>query len=121
MIGDGDLVWNMIREDWMGLERSSTVQYLLAKGKAEGLQEGIAKGLEQGIEQGIEKGIEQGIEQGIAKSIVAVLESRFGPVDPKIQERISGIEDRKVLERLLPLAATSPGIEAITRELGLGG
>ena len=109
MIGDGDLVWNMIREDWMGLERSSTVQYLLAKGKAEGLQEGIAKGLEQGI------------EQGIAKSIVAVLESRFGPVDPKIQERISGIEDRKALERLLPLAATSPGIEAITRELGLGG
>jgi predicted transposase YdaD len=46
VIDDRDLLFKLIWEDWMGLERSVTVQWLMERGEARGLEMGRAQLLE---------------------------------------------------------------------------
>ena len=52
------------------------------------------KGLEQGREQGLERGLEQGLQQGKQRMLSLLtrqVEKRLGPIDAKLQARISGL------------------------------
>ena len=52
------------------------------------LQEGFEKGLEKGMEKGIEQGMEMGRADGNARSLIQVLELRFGPLKTDYRDRI---------------------------------
>jgi predicted transposase YdaD len=96
VIDDRDLLFKLIWEDWMSLERSVTVQWLL----------------ERGAERGIERGVAKGLLEARRDDVLAVLESRFGAVDERLRGRIHGILDSVELQKLLRRAASAPSFEA---------
>ena len=98
VIDDRDLLFKLIWEDWMSLERSVTVQWLLERGA------------ERGIEKGIERGVAKGLLEARRDAVVSVLESRFGAVDGGLRARIHGILDPEELQRLLRQAASAPSV-----------
>jgi predicted transposase YdaD len=113
VIDDRDLLFKLIWEDWMGLERSVTVQWLMERGA----ERGVKQGLEQGIEQGLERGVVKGLLDARRDDVVSVLESRFGAVDEGLQSRIHGILDAEELQKLLRRAASAPSLEAFLEAL----
>ena len=52
------------------------------------MRKGIAQGLEQGLQQGMEKGKEQ--------ILLRQLQSRFGPLNPAILERIEALSPNRL-------------------------
>ncbi len=66
-------------------------------------------------EEGISQGISQGIVQGKAKSLLRVLERRFGLVPVWIREQIVSIkpEDSEQLEKWLDQAVTASSLEDV--------
>jgi predicted transposase YdaD len=97
VIDDRDLLFKLIWEDWMGLERSVTVQWLM--------------------ERGAEKGVVKGLLDARRDAVVSVLESRFGAVDEGLQSRIHGILDAEELQKLLRWAASAASLEAFLEAL----
>lgn len=65
------------------------------------------------LKEGLKEGIEQGIEQGILK----VLHARFQQIPEHIQQNISQIKDRTILDQLLIKAATCQNIAEFIEEL----
>lgn len=61
-------------------------------------QEGVEQGLEQGLERGLEQGLERGLEQGSRNLLSALLEQRFGALDPATRDRLANA-DRARLDR----------------------
>ncbi len=56
---------------------------------AEALMErGRAEGLERGWAEGLERGRAEGLERGEARSLTRLLERRFGPLPPRVRDRI---------------------------------
>lgn len=67
----------------------------------------LEKGVEKGIEQGIEKGMERGIEKGERKTLLHLLQLRFGPLSPSAAERVATANSPSIqrwLEQLLTAA-----------------
>ena len=109
VIEDLDLLRRLIWEDWMGLERSVTVQWLLEKGRGEGLEKGIAKG----IEKGIVKGIVKGALEARREDVLSILESRFGAVPLEIRRRILALGDEELLRELVAASARVSDLRAL--------
>ncbi|MBI4881765.1 MAG: hypothetical protein HY812_19205 [Planctomycetes bacterium] len=61
---------------------------------------------------------ERGIEKETRRSILQVLEARFGPVPAGIVEALADLRDLKTLESLTRTAAIVPDLGAFTRALG---
>ena len=80
------------------------------------LQEGFEKGLEKGMEKGMEKGIEQGMEMGRAdgnaRSLIQVLELRFGPLKTDYRDRIFK-SDLASVEAWLTRAVQASDLQAV--------
>ena len=72
------------------------------------------KGMEEGMEKGIEKGMEKGIEKGRRATLRELLEERFGPVSPKLEDRL----ERLSLEQVISLTRAVVRAQSLT-ELGL--
>jgi len=85
VIDDRDLLFKLLWEDWMGLERSVTVQWLM----------------ERGMEKGVTKGLARGSVEARREDVLAVLESRFGAVGEDLRRRIEEIQDPALLRDLL--------------------
>ncbi len=60
------------------------------------LEEDLEKGLEQGLERGLEQGRKIGRDEGAANMLLLVLQHRFGPVQPALEERIHGLNTQQL-------------------------
>jgi len=61
----------------------------------QGLQQGMQEGLQQGMQRGLQEGLQQGLQQGKQQEGISILrrliEKRFGPLSPVIEERLAGL------------------------------
>lgn len=101
VIEDPGLIYRLVWEDWMGLERSVIAQDWIRKG----------------MEKGIVKGKVEGFLEARQRDIIAVISSRFGKVRRKIEARILRISDADLLQRLLTRAAVAKDIEEFSKHL----
>jgi len=60
------------------------------------------------FEQGIEQGIQKGLQEGMKKSILKLLQTRFGQVPKKIEDKILAITQEESLWLLVEKAGTAP-------------
>ncbi|MDI6794285.1 MAG: hypothetical protein QME81_15715 [bacterium] len=67
--------------------------------------------LQEGEMIGIGKGKVLGIEEGIERSILEVLEERFGFISPKLEQEVRGLQGMKACDFLLRKAINVPSIE----------
>ncbi|NBC32709.1 MAG: hypothetical protein GVY13_08545 [Alphaproteobacteria bacterium] len=95
------------RDDMVSLAAQEWLQEGLEKGIKQGRQQGLEQGLEQGIEQGREQGKSLGEVQGLAESIVEILTTRFGRVDPALEARLAELPS-ETLRQLVKRALTIP-------------
>jgi hypothetical protein len=51
------------------------------------------------------------------KSILRVLQTRFGPVPPELEAEVKSIRDESVLDDAIELAASSPDLEHFAADL----
>jgi predicted transposase/invertase (TIGR01784 family) len=86
----------------------------------EGLEQGMKRGIEQGIEKGIEKGLAAGLTQGQAKSLVYLLERRFGNLPEPLRTRIFAA-DTQSLDTWLGRVIDAAELEAVFEEPNTGG
>lgn len=71
-------------------------------------------GIEKGIERGIEQGIDRGRRYGQLEFLEAMLDAKFGPLEPGFIEKLRGLTDGRLLE----LARSIPSTQSLA-ELGL--
>lgn len=64
---------------------------------------GWLEGKEEGREEGKEEGIDEGERLGKVKSLLMLLDAKFGSVAPEIRERVLGLASSEVDKRLLQL------------------
>ena len=60
------------------------------------------------FEQGIEQGIQKGLQEGMKKRILKLLQTRFGQVPKKIEDKILAITQEESLWLLVEKAGTAP-------------
>jgi hypothetical protein len=109
VVSDKELVYRMISESWIGLEESVVVQ--------DWIQKGIKKGVQRGIKQGLREGRRSGLFKARRSDLLAVLRSRFGRIGRRIEVRLQGIKDERVLRRLIERAAVAGSLEQFSRSL----
>jgi hypothetical protein len=113
---DHERINDLYRRLSMTLEDSSTYQWILGVGKAEGIAvgkaEGIAVGKAEGIAVGKAEGIAVGKAEGIAvgkaegevqearRLIIRMGTSRFGQPSPAVSTALTAITDRERLEQI---------------------
>ena len=89
-------------------------------GVERGIVQGIEQGIERGIVQGIERGIERGIQQGIKKGrnegethlLRILLQQKFGPLSPYMEERLQTATQPE-LDRLATRILTATTIDEV--------
>ena len=85
------------------------------------LERGFQQGIEQGLEQGIEKGIEQGLEKGeqlaLQRTILNILQLRFGSIPLEITAQLEQASVEKLRE-FAPRAAVIESVEVFLAEIG---
>ena len=90
----------------IGMEESSTYQYILARGEALGIARGEALGIARGEALGIARGEALGIVEGKAQEARALIlllgKERFGDPAPDTQRAIESITSPERLEQLAP-------------------
>src|SRR4029077_1121378 len=69
---------------------------------------------EKGLEQGLEKGLEKGLEEGRRAVLRDLVEEKFGPLSPQVQERLQQL----AADRLAGLTKAVLRAQSL-RELGL--
>ncbi len=83
---------------------AAEVREMISIYEQRGIEQGIERGIEQGIERGIEQGIERGIEQGIAigerRTLLRLLQLKFGDLPEAVRARIEALTDTAELDRL---------------------
>ena len=70
-------------------------------------EEGLEQGIEKGLERGIEQGLAAGRAQGQAKSLVYLLEKRFGSLPENLRTRIFAADIQSLdtwLDRVMDVA-----------------
>ena len=70
---------------------------------------------EQGVEKGIEKGIQQGRVEGHAKSLVRLLERRFGRLPVHLRERVFAA-DMQSLDNWFDRAIVAADLKSVFAE-----
>ena len=105
VIEDKEFIYRLMTEETMGLERSTLVQVLLENGE------------EKGLEKGRKEGLRLGLVEARRADLLAVLRSRFGKVETKLEAQILRIEDPKALAKLIGRAAVVPSLRQFAREL----
>ncbi len=80
----------------------------IERGIQEGIQKGKQEGLQEGIEQGRQEGKQEGLQEGMKKSILKLLQTRFGQVPKKIEDKILAITQEESLWLLVEKAGTAP-------------
>jgi len=65
---------------------------------------------EEGMQAGLEKGMQAGLEKG-KRIIIKLLQTRFGSVPKKIEEKILGLTQEESLWMLVEKAGTAPTIK----------
>jgi hypothetical protein len=58
---------------------------------------------ERGIEQGIQQGIEQGIRQGEQRTVLRLLEAKFGPLSAEVKRRVAALSPEALVQLQLDL------------------
>ncbi len=111
---DAKVVEQIVRWHVTLLEKSPIYQEILTKG----IQQGLEKGLQKGLEKGLQKGLEQGRERELRRSILHVLERRFGIIQPQsdLPDALDEI-GLPQLETLFDDALTAPEIAAFMLRL----
>jgi flagellar biosynthesis/type III secretory pathway protein FliH len=77
------------------------------------MEEGIQKGLQTGLQTGLQKGL----QNGLRKSLLQVLEFRFGPVPEGLNEAIQAVSDEARLALLQRAALQADSLEAFAAAL----
>lgn len=104
LIHEPQAIANLFPEDIM--QESSVYQYIIEKGRAEG------------IEQGIEQGIKQGAKESTIDSILLVLDTRFQvSTTQTLKPALEAIDDLQRLKQLLQEAAEVQSLEAFISNL----
>ena len=83
----------------------------LQEGREVGLQEGREVGLQEGRQEGLQEGREVGLQEGRQRSILDLLETRFGEVPKAIRDGVRAIHDEARLKEMLCRAAVIPSLE----------
>ncbi len=71
----------------------------------------------EGREEGWAAGNAEGEVKGQAKSVIMVLESRFGEVPAGIQKKLKNLQDVEQIEKITKLAATSQNLKEFQKGL----
>ena len=79
----GQILWQNIED----LEKRATMRYVTSVERIY-----IEKGLQQGLQQGLEKGLERGRQEGESRTLVRLLERRFGSLSSDVQAKISAAD-----------------------------
>ena len=69
-----------INEPKLEEEFMTIAEQLISKGREQGMQ--------QGMEKGVQQGMQQGMQQGEAKTLIKIIEKRFGAVPAPVMEQI---------------------------------
>ena len=97
-------------------EMQTIAETLLEQGKAAGIKEGkaagIAEGEARGKAAGIAEGLAVGMAEGEAKSLIRLLERRFGPLPHDIEARI-GAAELEEIEAWLDAVLDAPDLAAL--------
>jgi flagellar biosynthesis/type III secretory pathway protein FliH len=81
----------------------TTYERGIEQGIQRGIEQGIVQGIQRGIEQGIQRGIEQGIVQGERRSTLRLMEAKFGPLTPKVKQRVEALSPQALTQLQLDL------------------
>ncbi|NBC32669.1 MAG: transposase [Alphaproteobacteria bacterium] len=84
----------------------------MAKGVAEGMAMGVAEGKAKGVAEGRAEGLSAGEHRAQVRTLLRLLERRFGPVPEDIRERIEAA-DRETLEVWLDRILDAPSRDAV--------
>ena len=95
------------------LEESWVYQEILREGHEKGLTEGLEKGLEKGLNQGLERGR----SFGEMRALLTIIEKRFPELLQPFKERIEGVTDTSLLERLIGDVSVAQTIEEARQTL----
>ncbi len=95
------------------LEESWAYQEILREGHEKGLTEGLEKGLEKGLNQGLERGR----SFGEMRALLTIIEKRFPELLQPFKERIEGVTDTPLLERLIGDVSVAQTIEEARQTL----
>ena len=73
--------------------------------------------MEEGIQKGLQTGLQKGLQNGLRKSLLQLLEFRFGPVPEGLSESIQAVSDEARLSLLQKAALQADSLEAFTTAL----
>jgi len=99
------LAWALHEGEKSGLEKGEQIglekgeQIGLEKGERIGLKKGQQIGLQKGEQLGLQKGIQQGIQQGMQqqrKTLLSMLEHKFGALPPSFQVRLENADAQQL-------------------------
>ena len=68
------------------------IENFIAEGRVEGEARGFEKGEARGLAKGEARGLAKGRAEGEAKSLIRLLERRFGPLPAAVRSRIDGAD-----------------------------
>ncbi|MDO4583301.1 MAG: hypothetical protein Q4D62_04265 [Planctomycetia bacterium] len=79
------------------------------------MENGMEKGRQEGLQEGVQKGKKEGIQEGQRKSLLTILQTRFGEVPGDVLEKIDSQE--KNWGDLLTLSVTCTTLEEFCSHL----
>ena len=88
----------------MGMKESSTYQYMMEEGRAEGRIKGIQEGRQEGKQEGRQEGKQEGLQEGktneARRMLVLLGRKRLGELDAQTMVQLEAIFSSEELERL---------------------
>jgi predicted transposase YdaD len=76
-----------LRYGILQLERRKTMPYVTSYERI-----GMEIGVKKGLQEGLQKGLQEGRQEGGAKVLVALLNKRFGVLDPAVAARLANAD-----------------------------
>lgn len=84
----------------VGMKESSTYQYMMEEGRAEGRIKGIQEGRQEGIQEGKQEGLQEGKTNEARRMLVLLGRKRLGELDAQTMVQLEAIFSSEELERL---------------------
>ena len=88
----------------VGMKESSTYQYMMEEGRAEGRIKGIQEGRQEGKQEGRQEGKQEGLHEGktneARRMLVLLGRKRLGELDAQTMVQLEAIFSSEELERL---------------------
>ena len=80
-------------------------------------QSWIEEGIAIGKAEGKAEGITEGEAAGQLKSVMLILESRFGDIPAATQKKLASLRDARRIEKMVKLAATCQSLKEFQKAL----